>query len=154
MNRCSRRLHADGQLRCPPGSATTELAILNLPISAEDAVIRHNELRNLIAAQVHRDWALPNSTFSIVASKLLGFGFNTYKAIGLLTGRLICQIFCNNWVLAPLQSGMGLLRQDGLGADFRDYRRLAPWDRRRPGLRPNVLRCRRDASGPRGAAGT
>lgn len=57
---------------------------MELPISVEDAIRSHNELRNLIAAQVHRDWVLPNSTFSIAAFKLLGFGFNTYKSIGLL----------------------------------------------------------------------
>lgn len=57
---------------------------MKLPITVEEAILRHDELRDIIAAQIHCDWSLPRSTFSIVAVKLLGFGFNTYKAIGLL----------------------------------------------------------------------
>lgn len=57
---------------------------MELRISPEEAVVRHRELRDVIATQVDGEWPLPSSLFSIVAVKLLGFGFNTYKAIGLL----------------------------------------------------------------------
>ncbi|MFY9822962.1 MAG: DUF5677 domain-containing protein [Thermoanaerobaculia bacterium] len=57
--------------------------MITLP-PTEEAIAAHDQLREIVAAQVHRDWEAPGSLFSLVGVKLFTFGFNTYKSVGVL----------------------------------------------------------------------
>jgi len=52
--------------------------------STEDTIAAYDQLREIVAAQAHGEWELPESLFSLVGAKLFTFGFNTYKSVGIL----------------------------------------------------------------------
>jgi hypothetical protein len=57
--------------------------VLALP-PTEETITAHDQLREIVAAEAHREWEAPGSLFSLVGVKLFTFGFNTYKSIGVL----------------------------------------------------------------------
>lgn len=50
----------------------------------DEVVAAYNEFRDHIAAAVHGEHEMEAGAFALIAGKLFGFIFNTYKAIGLL----------------------------------------------------------------------